>query len=166
MRLYRITKSKSPIYYSPSGHYKSNSWIDDEKRIRRDETQARTGVDIKGPGRWFTSDIHELDFYINDRSDDAVVTYVDIPDELAPEFSTNNIMNGTATNPPISRENLKIVFNTNGPSGKDTEYYLPLEWAEKARILCTAKELKDSNFNTNLFTEHRKLSILSFIQLF
>ena len=170
MRLYRVTKNQNSISDSDvPTHADKAPWYQHAKRERQKETEQLTGVDVRGPGRWFTSDIKELDFYIRFKdNNDSVISYVDVPDDIVEDFSTLNIRNGTTKTPPsVSAKHLETkVFMGGGISGKDTEYYLPLEWAEKARILCTGKELQDNNYDVSIFTEHIKLSILHYVKLY
>ena len=166
MRLYRVTKATNPISHSDNPELQKNrTWIDDGKAARRRDALEKTGVDIRGPGRWFTSDLKELDFYVRDARDGAVVSYVDVPDDLAHDFNTYNIEHGLTKNTPhMTPIQLNTVFKSAGVSGKDTEYYLPLDWAEKQRILCTAKQLADNNFDVSAFNEGTKLSTTAFIR--
>ncbi len=156
MKLYRVTKNKSKVYLPGE----EIPWNVEAHEDSKKDVLALSGVDLRGPGRWFTSDPKELSFYVRyNAGRNYVVTWVDVPDDIVEEFSTYNIQHGLTKNPPhISAKMLNsVVFNTGGISGLKTEYYLPLEWAEKARILCMADDLAKANYDVSVFTEHVRL---------
>ena len=170
MRLYRITKASSPIVHS-SSYTGERPWWTVHKILQRDETLQRTGVDVHGPGRWFTSDLEELKWYVNEYANNyqelgSIFVYVDVPDDIVENFSSLRLHKGEVENPHIKPEHLKDLFNgTYGISGLTTEYYLPEEWASKAKIAATVPELIASNYDFAKFLEHKALSKFFFVRL-
>ena len=112
---------------------KERPWMAEDPRFKAMRDASR---------RWFLEDVEIAKIYptYDNTAPDVVMTYLDLPEDVAERYRVRNIPQKPVVRPPIGIFDTPIYSSEADPHAFskdwDNEFFLPDELAEKRKLLC------------------------------